>query len=147
MQKQLLIEMIRQNITTCSFSFNKITNENAGMRLNAQAASVGFIYRHTGETINLFGWFLGLPTEVQNTTMGYQDTGQGLNVAESHALVQQGYERLEKYVNETSDDAWLDPVDTPFFGTVTRMRLFSHILFHNSHHAGQISLTLSRGGI
>jgi len=35
-----------------------------------------------------------------------------------------------------SDEDWLKPVDTPFFGTVTRIRMFVHILFHNSHHAG-----------
>jgi uncharacterized damage-inducible protein DinB len=40
---------------------------------------------------------------------------------------------------------WLKPVDTPFFGTVSRIRLFAHALFHTSHHAGQISLTLAKG--
>jgi uncharacterized damage-inducible protein DinB len=46
----------------------------------------------------------------------------------------------------TPDEEWLGLIDTPFFGKVTRLRLFSHVLFHNSHHCGQISLTLSKGG-
>ena len=145
MEKELLLDMIKQNRFTCSFSFNKITAENAAWRLNPDTASAGFIYRHIGETINLFGWFLGLPTDVKNTTMGQTDTGQLYNTAETGALIEEGYARLEKYVAETLASAWLEPVETPFFGTVSRIRLFSHILFHNSHHAGQISLTLARG--
>ncbi len=147
MQKEMLLDMIKQNQLTCSFSFNKLTAENAGWRLNAQAASAGFIYRHIGETINLFGTFFGLPTDVKNTTMGQTDTGQGSDISASRILVEQGFEMLKKYVEETEDSAWLDPIQTPFFGTVSRVRLFSHILFHNSHHAGQIALTLSKGKI
>jgi uncharacterized damage-inducible protein DinB len=45
----------------------------------------------------------------------------------------------------TPEEDWLGLIDTPFFGKVARARLFAHILFHNSHHAGQISLTLSKG--
>ena len=123
MQKELLLDMLAQN---------------------TQAASVGFIYRHIGETINLFGWFFGIPTDVQNTTMGQQDTGQHYDLETSHKMVEKGYKTLHQYILDTPDSAWLDPIDTPFFGTVSRIRLFSHILFHTSHHAGQISLTLSR---
>ena len=147
MQKELLLDMIKQNQLTCSFSFNKLTAENAGWRLNPQAASAGFIYRHIGETINLFGTFFGLPTDVKNTTMGQTDTGQGNDVVVSRQLVEEGFDKLKKYVEDTADSAWLDPIQTPFFGTVSRVRLFSHILLHNSHHAGQISLTLSKGKV
>jgi hypothetical protein len=49
-------------------------------------------------------------------------------------------------VENSSDENWLKPVDTPFFGTVSAVRLFAHVLFHNSHHAGQISMTLAHGG-
>jgi hypothetical protein len=61
--------MLVQNQLTNSFSFGKITNENLHKRLNEQAASVGFIYRHIGETMNLFGYFFGVPSAVPNTTM------------------------------------------------------------------------------
>ena len=44
------------------------------------------------------------------------------------------------------DGAWLEQIETPFFGPVTRVRLLSHVLFHTAHHAGQIALTLSRPG-
>lgn len=95
--------------------------------------------------MNLFGLFLGVQTDVQNTTMGQQDTGQHFDLNTSRHLVEEGYETLEKLIEDTSDSAWLDPIETPFFGTVSRMRLFSHVLFHTSSHAGQISLTLAKG--
>jgi len=52
---------------------------------------------------------------------------------------------LANIILKNSDEWWFEETDTPFFGKVTRLKLFSHILYHNSHHAGQISLTLSRG--
>jgi len=132
---------------TSSYSFNRVSNENAGLRLNPRAASIGFIYRHIGETMNLFTTFLGLKTGVQNTTMGAADTGQGKNTEESRQLVKKGYDLLTQIIETTAAEDWLEMIDTPFFGKVTRLRLFSHILFHNSHHAGQISLTLSKGAM
>jgi hypothetical protein len=38
--------------------------------LNDRTASIGFLYRHIDETINLFGQMLGVPSDVTNTTMG-----------------------------------------------------------------------------
>lgn len=145
MDNDILQEMLAQNQTSCGFAFSKLTSENAAFRLNPQSASAGFIYRHVGETMNLFGFFFGTPTEVQNTTMGQTDTGKTYDLAESHRLVRKGYAMLQALVENTPNEAWLDPIDTPFFGTVSRVRLFSHVLFHNAHHAGQISLTLARG--
>ena len=145
MQKEVLLDILTQNRYTCSTVFNQITQDNAHLRLNGQTASVGFIYCHVGETMNMFGLFFGIPTDVQNTTMGKTDTGQGQNVEDSRQLVEQGFAMFRKYVENTPDSAWMETVETPFFGTVSRARLFSHILFHNSHHAGQIALTLKRG--
>ena len=145
MRKEVLLEMLAQNRLTCSFAFERITDQNSGCRVNQQAASVGFIYRHIGETMNLFGQFFGIPTDIQNTTMGQQDEGQHVELSTSRLLVEKGYDMLEKLIEDSAETVWLDPIETPFFGTVSRARLFSHVLFHNSHHAGQISLTLSRG--
>jgi uncharacterized damage-inducible protein DinB len=147
MGKAFLQNILEQNKMTSSYSFNRISDENADFRLNKQAASIGFIYRHIGETMNLFTTFLGVKADVQNTTMGRTDTGQGKNIEQSRQLVKNGYDLLEQIIETTPEEDWLDMIDTPFFGKVTRMRLFSHILFHNSHHAGQISLTLAKGGI
>lgn len=145
MQKELLHEMLAQNLVTCSYAFNSITARNQGYRLNARAASVGFIYRHIGETMNLFGFFFGIPTDIPNSTMGRQDTGQSYDLETSRAFVEQGYQMLKNLVDDTPEESWMDPVDTPFFGTVSKIRLFSHVLFHNAHHAGQISMTLAKG--
>ena len=145
MQKHVLLEIVKQNQYTSSFSFNRITQQNSGLRLIERTASIGFIYRHIGETINLFSQFLGVPTDVRNTTMGETDTGQHFDIGDSRELIERGYKVLEELVEASSDEEWLKPVDTPFFGTVSKVRLFAHALFHTSNHAGQIALTLAKG--
>ena len=146
MEQAILLEMVTQNRYTSSFTFNRITAENARYRVNDRTASVGFIYRHLGEALCRFGNFLGAPSDVVNTTMGREDEGEAFDLATSRQLVEQGYQMLERVIRETSAEGWLETVDTPFFGTVSKARMFAHALFHTSHHAGQISLTLSRGG-
>jgi DinB superfamily len=138
MQKEILLEILKQNQFTSHFSLDRVSEENASLRLNDKTASVGFIYRHIGETMNLFGQFFGIPTDVI-------DTGQVFDVEHSRQLISRGYGVLRDLVENSADEDWLKPVDTPFFGTVTRIRLFVHVLFHNSHHAGQISMTLAKG--
>ena len=145
MQKGILLEIVKQNQLTSHFSLDQVTEENASLRLNDKTASIGFIYRHIGETMNLFGQFFGIPTDVINTTMGQTDIGQVFDVEYSRQLISRGYGVLGDLVEGSADEDWLKPVDTPFFGTVTRIRLFVHVLFHNSHHAGQISMTLAKG--
>ncbi len=95
--------------------------------------------------MNLFGALLGIPTDVKDTTMGQTDNGQGIDVEYSRQLISKGYGVLKELVENSTDEDWLKPVDTPFFGTVARIRLYVHALFHTSNHAGQISLTLARG--
>jgi uncharacterized damage-inducible protein DinB len=141
MQKEILLEIVKQNEFTSHFSFDKVTEENARLKLNDQTASIGFIYRHIGETISLFGQFFGIPTDAKNTTIGQVDTGQHYDIGQSRELIDRGYKMLQTLVETSNAGDWLEPVDTPFFGTVSRARLFAHVLFHNSHHAGQISMT------
>jgi hypothetical protein len=145
MQKEVLQEILKQNEFTSHFSLDRVSEENAELRLNGKTASIGFIYRHIGETLNLFGALLGVPTDVKNTTMRETDTGQGADVEVSRQLVAKGYGVMRGLIENSADEEWLKPVDTPFFGTVTRIRLFMHALYHTSNHAGQISLTLARG--
>lgn len=141
----LLQEMLHQNRLTCSFALDRVSEESSLWRLNPKSASIGFIYRHMGETMNLFGYFFGIPLAVSNTTMGQGDTGQTFELEESKQYISQGFQMLENLIKATPESDWNQPVETPFFGTVPKIRLFSHILFHNAHHAGQIALTLSRG--
>ena len=145
MQKDLLLELIKQNQHTSGFSFDRVTEENVDLRLNDKTASIGFIYRHIGETMNLFGQFFGISTDVKNTTMGQIDNGQHHDISQSKELIERGYKMLRDLVENSSEGDWLKPVATPFFGTVSRVRMFAHVLYHNSNHAGQISLTLSKG--
>ena len=70
MQKEVLLKILKQNQFTNQFSLDRVTEENASLRLNAKTASIGFIFRHIGETMNLFSQFFGVPTDVKNTTMG-----------------------------------------------------------------------------
>lgn len=145
MQKQVLLDMVKQHQFTSHFSLDRITEDNASLRLNDQTASIGFIYRHIGETMNLFALMLGVPTDVVDTTMGRTDNGEVRDIEYSRQLIARGYEALQSLVESSADEDWLQPLETPFFGTVTRVRLFAHALYHTSHHAGQIALTLARG--
>jgi len=145
MHKDILLEMVKQNRFTHHLCFDRVTEENASLRLNDGTASIGFIYRHIGETINLFAQLLGMTTDVKNTTIGQLDTGQHGDVGYSRELIERGYKTLHALVENSTDEDWLRPVDTPFFGTVSRIRLFAHTLYHASNHAGQISLTLAKG--
>lgn len=144
MEKELFSDLLKQNIQSCSYAFDAITEENSSYRLNENTASVGFILRHVAETMALFGYFFGIPTDATNTTMGTQDTGQGKDLSTSRELLQKGYALLKKIISSTPSEGWFEPVETPFFGTVSKARLFSHILYHNSYHAGQVALTIKR---
>jgi len=137
--------LIDQNKFTCNFSFQKITPKNSSWRLTPEAASIGFIFCHIGEIQLLLGTFLGATTDVTNTTMGFADTGQGADLEASRRLVEAGYEMLYGLAERHDSDWWLETVETPFFGEVERLRMLGHILNHNAHHCGQISLTLARG--
>jgi uncharacterized damage-inducible protein DinB len=143
--KEIFKDLLAQNILSCSFSLNIIDKENISIKLNEQTSSVGFIYRHIGETMLLFGYFFGMPSEIQNTTMGQQDEGQGKDFEESKELIKKGYKLLEEIIENTSNAGWSELIDTPFFGAVSKAKLFAHILYHNSYHSGQIGLALKRG--
>lgn len=144
MEKELFLDLLKQNIQSCSYAFDAITEENSQYRLSERAASAGFIFRHVGETMLLFGYFFGIPTDATNTTMGMQDTGQGKDIRTSRELLEKGYALLEQVISSTTAEGWFEPVETPFFGTVSKARLFSHVLYHNSYHAGQVALTIKR---
>ncbi len=144
MTPNIFTELLDQNIQTCNYTFNKINEENLAKRLNKNTASVGFMYRHIGESMLMFGYFFGVETGIQNTTIGFQDQGQGKNIDESQELIDKGFKILKHIIETTHEDGWNELVDTPFFGSVSKTKLFSHILFHNSYHAGQIGLTIKR---
>jgi hypothetical protein len=114
-----------------------VNHENVSKTLNENTSSVGFIYRHIGETMLMFGYFFGKPSEIQNSTMGKQDEGQGKDFEES--------KMLEEIIESTPNSGWSEIIETPFFGAVSKAKLFSHILYHNSYHSGQIGLTIKRG--
>ena len=144
MIQNILREILEQNLKTCSYTFNEIKEENLSYRLNNKTATVGFIYRHIGEIMLLYGNFFGIPSRIQNTTMGQQDEGQGKNLKESEELIENGFKMLHQIIETTGEESWRDLIDTQFFGKVSKSKLFSHILFHNTYHAGQIGLTLKR---
>ena len=145
MTKDILNDLIAQNQKTCDFTFNEITQENSALKLNDDTASVGFIYRHIGEIMHLLAQFLGFPTDVENPTMGQKDTGKVYDKQESQKLIDDGYQVLYGLVENLSEKEWKETLDTPFFGTISRVRLLGHILYHTTYHCGQITLTLKRG--
>jgi len=112
MQKEILFDVLKQNQFTCHFSFDRVSDENASFRLNEKTASIGFIFRHIGETMHLFGQFFGTPTDVKNPTMGQTDNGQAFDVATSRRLISSGYAMLKELIENSADEDWLEPVDT-----------------------------------
>src|SRR5215475_4984813 len=106
MQKEILLEILKQSQFTSHFSLDRVSEENASLRLNDKTASVGFIYRHIGETMNLFGQFFGIPTDVVNTTMGETDKGQVFDVAYSRELVSRGYGAFKLLVENSAEEDW-----------------------------------------
>ncbi len=145
MQKEILFQLLEQNRKDCSHFCKNINAENSLYRLTEQTASVGFIYRHIGETTNLIGQFFGFTTDVEGTTIGQKDTKNQYNLDTSRMLFENGYNTLEKLVTNTSEKDWLEEIDTAWFGQVSRIKLFSILLFHNSHHCGQISSAILKG--
>jgi uncharacterized damage-inducible protein DinB len=145
MGTEIFKDLLAQNIISCGFSLNMVNSENVSKSLNENTASVGFIYRHIGETMLMFGYFFGKPRDIQNTTMGKQDEGQGQDYEESKRLIEQGFKLLDEIIESTPISEWSEIVQTPFFGAVSKIRLFSHILYHNSYHSGQIALAIKRG--
>ncbi len=145
MQKEILLQILEQNQMDCSHFCKNINAENMTFRLTEQTASVGFIYRHIGETINLIGGFFGYETEVVGTTMGQRDTGIHYDLETSRVYFENGYHTLKELVVNTTDKEWLENIDTTWFGKISRIKLFSIVLFHNSHHCGQISSTILNG--
>lgn len=140
MEKEILLQLLEQNKKDC-FHFCK----NINYRLTEQTASVGFIYRHIGETMNLIGRFFGYETDVEETTMGQKDTGNKYDIETSRRLFENGYKIGEKLVVNTLNQEWFDEIETPWFGKISKIKLFSILLFHNSHHCGQISSALLKG--
>ena len=145
MGTEIFKDLLAQNILSCSFSLNMVNSENVSKSLNENTSTVGFMYRHIGETMLMFGYFFGKPSEIQNTTMGKQDEGQGNDFEESKKLIEKGFKMLEEIIESTPVSEWSEIVQTPFFGAVSKARLFSHNLYHNSYHSGQIALTIKRG--
>ncbi|MEX0609031.1 MAG: DinB family protein [Balneolaceae bacterium] len=145
MQKEILLHMVEQSRKDCFRILKDINTDNADFRLTEQTASVGFIYRHIGEVTNLMAQFFGYKTGVEGTTMGQTDTGKGYDLETSRMLFEESYATLEKLVNETADNEWLEEVDTSWFGTLSRINLLAITLFHNSHHCGQIASAIVKG--
>lgn len=145
MQKEILLKQLEQSKMDCLRILININSENVNYRLTEKTASVGFIYRHIGETTNLIAQFYGYKTDVEGTTLNQIDTGEYYDIEISRRLFEQGYATLEKLVNEISDNEWLEEIDTLWFGKISRIRLFSIILFHNSHHCGQIASAIVKG--
>jgi hypothetical protein len=145
MQKEILLQLLEQNQIDCSKICKNLNTENANFRLTEQTATVGFIYRHIGETTNLIGQFYGYNTDAEGSTIGQTDTGKQYDLDTSHKLINQGYDTFKKLINETPDKDWLEEIETTWFGNISRIKLFSITLFHNSHHCGQIASAIKKG--
>ncbi|WP_268845909.1 hypothetical protein [Flavobacterium aestivum] len=145
MEKEIMLQQLEQSKIYCSRIFKDINDVNTFFRLSENTASVGFIFRHIGETIHLLAQLFGYKTDVESETLGQSDTGKEYDLKTSHTIVDQGYKTLEKLVNETNEKDWLEEIETSLFGKISRIKLYSLILFHNAHHSGQIASAIVKG--
>ncbi|MDO6761717.1 DinB family protein [Tamlana sp. 2_MG-2023] len=145
MQNEILSQLFEQNKKDCSHFCKNINTENSAYRLTAETASVGFIYRHIGETTNLIGQFFGHNTDIEGTTIGKKDTETEFDLETSRMYFENGYNTLDKLIANTSDQEWLEEIETTWFGKIARIKLFSILLNHNTHHCGQISSAIVKG--
>lgn len=142
MQKEILLQALDQNQIQFWEICNKITPENVDFQLNDETPPIGFIFRHIGEALSWYGAIFGLPADSENAKT---NEAPELDIERSRFLVEQGFKKIKAYVENTPDSDWLEIIEAPLFGKISRARLFSRVLFHNSHHLGQVSLTLMRG--
>jgi hypothetical protein len=145
MYKTILLQQLEQSKKDCSRLLGKITPENASFRLTDKTASAGYVYRHIGEALVLLAQSFGHKTNVQGTTMGKPDPGTTYDLQESKTILDEGYAALEKVVNEASEKEWLEEIDNAWFGRISRIKLYSITIFHNSYHCGQIASALAKG--
>ena len=145
MEKEILLEMLGVSRYNCEAAFREMDSENADFRLVEKTATAGFLCRHIAETTNTLGQHLGFETDVEDTTLGKEDTGQRYSPEESRRLLEQAYDKLEGLVKNNTGQFWMETVDASFFGAVTRMKLLSIILLHNAHHCGQAASALIKG--
>lgn len=145
MQKEIMLIQLEQSKNDCLRILNNLNAENAIFRLTKKTATAGFIYRHIGETTILIAQFFGYKTNVKGTTIGQNDTGKVYDLNESKAIFEQGYQTLEKLVNETNEKAWLEEIETTWFGKISRIKLYTILMLHNSHHCGQIASAIAKG--
>lgn len=145
MQQDVLLGILARSRANCLHTFKDITDTNINLRLNEKTASIGFIYRHIGEATTMLCQFFGIENNAPGQTMGKEDTGENFDLETSRRLVEEGYDSLEKIIKSTDDADWLTNIDTTFFGTISKIDLFSITVFHNSHHCGQIASALVKG--
>ena len=145
MQKEIMLQQLAQSKMDCARILHNINAENASFRLSEKTASAGFIYRHIGESIHLLAQFFGHQTDVEGLTMRKSDTGTAYDLNTSNEFFQRGYTTLERIVHETSESDWLEEIESAWFGKISRIKLYSIILFHNAHHCGQIASAIVKG--
>ncbi len=141
-----IIEFINGNQKKINALMNKLTPENSIFRISPESATAGFYMRHIGEamhSLSNMGFQTGMSFQPQ-TLRQPADPGHALDLAETKQYVDSGFDLLRKVVNERP----ISEIDTVFsspFGDQTLLSFIAFTLNHNSHHAGQIELTIKKG--
>ncbi|THU40546.1 DinB family protein [Niastella caeni] len=145
MKKEIMLQQLEQSRNDCLRILDKISLENVHFRLTEKTASVGFIFRHIGETTNLIAHFFGYKTDIEGTTIGQVDSGNEYDLTTSSNLFEKGYQTLVELVKVTTENGWLEEIETSWFGKISRIKLYTILLLHNAHHCGQIASTIVKG--
>jgi hypothetical protein len=149
MIQSVLIPMFEMNVVKVNGLLARMTDENSRFHIHALAGSAGFYMRHIAEAQIMlsqmfFGTTTGLPYGKPFTLRVPNDDGRTYDLAETHELMKVGQDLLANVIKTMSDEAWHTP-KTTIFGERTPLQGMALILNHNSHHCGQIELTIKKG--
>ena len=147
-KQETIIEFINGNQKKIDALMNKLTPENSMFRISPESATAGFYMRHIGEAMHSIanmGFQSGMSFQPQ-TLRQPADPGHAFDLSETKQFVDSGFDLLRKIVNERPNSE-IDIVFSSPFGDQTLLSMMSFTLNHNSHHAGQIELTIKKGKV
>ena len=147
MENSFLSSFIEQNKKDCLSIIDKIDEYNAGFRLSKNTSSAGYLIRHIGEVTNGIAVILGYKNQITYLTINKIDSGEKYNIETSKLLFNSGYLYLAQLIESSKTNFWNEEIQTTWFGNISRVRVLSILLFHNSHHCGQISTTIKKGSL
>jgi uncharacterized damage-inducible protein DinB len=129
-----------------------LTNEQLSLRPAAHMWSLGQIVQHIIAVRE--GWFCGTLQDEDETMSAYMDWGQRESPARSVAELVRGLDetwafiesRLQRWTADDCTQTFPDEWDGQVY-EVSRSWVIYHVMEHDLHHGGEVSLILGMNGL